>query len=143
MKVLIAEDDPVSRRLLEVKLRRWGHEVIVVGDGSEAWRVLQQADAPQLAILDWMMPGMDGVQVCREVRSRAEGRYTYLLLLTARGQKEDIVQGIEAGADDYLTKPFDSTELQARLRAGERVLDLQARLLSALEALRDQATRDS
>jgi two-component system cell cycle response regulator len=143
MKILIAEDDPVSRRLLQVKLGQWGHDVLLAGNGEEAWQLLQQPDAPQLAILDWMMPGMDGVQVCREVRKRADGQYTYLLLLTARGQKEDIVEGIEAGADDYLTKPFDLPELQARLRSGQRILDLQARLISALDALREQATLDS
>jgi two-component system, cell cycle response regulator len=143
MRVLIAEDDPVSRRLLELKLQQWGHEVVATHDGDQAWQLLQQEGAPQLAILDWMMPGMDGIQVCREVRRRAEGQYTYLLLLTARGRKEDIVEGINAGADDYLTKPFHGHELQARLRAGQRVLDLQARLMAALDTLREQATHDA
>jgi diguanylate cyclase (GGDEF)-like protein len=143
MRILIADDDPVSRRLLQVKLGQWGHAVLVAGNGDEAWHILQQPEAPPLAILDWMMPGMDGVQVCREVRKRADGQYTYLLLLTARGQKEDVVEGIEAGADDYLTKPFDLPELQARLRAGQRIIDLQTRLVSALDELREQATHDS
>ena len=143
MRILIAEDDPIMRRLLEVKLRKWGHEVILVSDGLEAWRVLQREDAPQLAILDWMMPGMEGVQLCREVRKRGDCPYTYVLLLTAKGQKEDIVEGIHAGADDYLTKPFDTHELRARLRAGERILDLQARLIAVMETLRERAARDS
>src|SRR5260370_29028906 len=143
MRILIAEDDPIMRRLLEVKLRKWGHEVTVVGDGLQAWRVLQREDAPQLAILDWMMPGMEGVQLCREVRKRGECPYTYVLLLTAKGQKEDILEGIHAGADDYLTKPFDTHELRARLRAGERILDLQARLIAVMDTLREPAARDS
>jgi two-component system cell cycle response regulator len=142
MRILIAEDDPVSRRLLEIKLRQWGHDVIVTVDGSEAWSVLKQPDAPPLAILDWMMPGMDGVQLCREVRRRTQRPYTYLLLLTARGQKADIVHGMDAGADDYLTKPFDTHELLARLRAGERILNLQSQLYAALDTLREQATHD-
>jgi diguanylate cyclase (GGDEF)-like protein len=143
MKVLIAEDDPITCRLLKAKLRRWGHEVVVARDGIEAWQVLERADSPPLAILDWMMPGIDGVEICREVRKRTEGPYTYLLLLTARGQQEDIIAGIEAGADDYLIKPFDAQELRARLHAGQRVLDLEARLIAAQEALREQATRDA
>ncbi|GIX49552.1 MAG: diguanylate cyclase response regulator [Candidatus Tectimicrobiota bacterium] len=143
MKVLIAEDDPVSRRLLEATLRRWGYEVIACADGTTAWQILQQADAPQLVILDWMMPGMDGIQVCRAVRTRAAEPYVYILLLTARSQKSDIITGLEAGADDYLTKPFDTNELRMRLRAGRRILDLQAELIFAREALREQAMRDS
>lgn len=143
MKILIAEDDPVSRRLLEATLCKWGHEVIVCADGSIAWQVLQQADAPPLAILDWMMPGMDGVQVCRAVRTRATEPYVYLILLTAKQQKTDVITGLEAGADDYIIKPFDSNELRMRLRAAGRILNLQAELIFAREELREQATRDS
>ena len=106
MKVLIAEDDMVSRRLLEATLSRWGYEVIVTHDGLEAWHVLQTADPPPLAILDWMMPGIDGVEVCRRVRQRAQEPYVYLLLLTTKGRKENIIEGLEAGADDYLTEAW-------------------------------------
>ena len=143
MRILIAEDDPVSCRLLEVTLCKWGYEVIACPDGSMAWETLQKSDAPSLAILDWMMPGMDGLQVCREVRQKATEPYTYLLLLTARSQQTDVIAGLEAGADDYLTKPFDANELRMRLRAGRRILDLQAELIFIREELRQQATHDS
>ena len=142
MKVLIAEDDSISRRMLEAFLVKWGYEVMVATEGEEAWGILQGNDAPRLAILDWMMPGRDGIDICRSIRQRKGRPYTYILLLTARGQKEDIVQGLEAGADDYVTKPFDPYELRARLRAGRRIVELQEQLLQAREALRDQASRD-
>jgi len=142
MKVLIAEDDKVSRRVLESTLVKWGYEVVACADGSEAWQVLQGEDAPQLVVLDWMMPGMDGVQLCQEIRKRSEAPYVYILLLTAKSQREDIIVGLEAGADDYLTKPFDSHELKVRLRTGSRILDLQAELISARDSLRFQATHD-
>jgi two-component system cell cycle response regulator len=125
MRILIAEDDAVSRRLLERKLAMWGYQVITCADGAEAWRVLQQDDSPSLAILNWMMPGMDGVQVCREVRKLHRKDYAYIILLTGRDQKEDIVEGIEAGADDYVTKPFHPHELNVRVRAGRRILEMQ------------------
>jgi two-component system cell cycle response regulator len=143
VRILIAEDDPVSRRLLEVTLHKWGYEVVSCPDGTTAWQTLQRPDSPSLAILDWMMPGMDGLQVCREVRQQAAEPYVYILLLTARSQKTDIIAGLEAGADDYLTKPFDANELRMRLRAGRRILDLQAELIFVREALRERATRDS
>ena len=142
MRVLIAEDDPVSRHMLEAFLTKWGYEVVVAGDGQEAWQVLQQDDAPKLAILDWMMPGMEGVQVCRRLRERADHPYVYVLMLTSRDRKQDLVEGIEAGADDYLIKPFDAHELRAHLHAGKRILDLQQELISARDALRVQATHD-
>lgn len=142
MKVLIAEDDVVSRRLLEAMLTRWGYEVVVTRNGDEAWRLLQRIDAPPLAILDWMMPGMDGVEVCRKVRQRGQEPYIYLLLLTTKGRKENIIEGLDAGADDYLTKPFDPHELQVRLRTGKRIMTLQAELIEAREALRVQAMHD-
>ncbi len=135
MRTLIAEDDAVSRRVLEGFLTKWGHEVIATKNGTEAWWELGKDDAPQLAILDWMMPGMDGVELCREIRRRGPDPYVYILLLTAKGQKEDVVQGIEAGADDYITKPFDPQELRVRIRAGMRILELQ-------DALRVQTMRD-
>jgi diguanylate cyclase (GGDEF)-like protein len=136
VKVLIADDDPISRRLLETHVAKWGYEAIVAGDGAEAWGMLQREDAPRLAVLDWMMPGMDGPHICREIRRCADRPYTYLLLLTAKSRKEDIVEGMEAGADDFLTKPFDAQELKARLRAAKRILDLE-------EALRVQSLHDA
>ena len=142
MRILIAEDDPVSRRMLEAFLKKWGYDVLVATNGTEAWDWLQQADAPKLAILDWMMPGMDGVQVCRKLRERAGQPYVYILMLTAKNRKQDLVEGIEAGADDYLIKPFDVHELQAHLHAGKRILDLQEQLITAREVLRAQATHD-
>lgn len=142
MRILIAEDDLVSRRVLQATLVRWGHDVVVCCDGNEAWETLQNQAAPSLIILDWMMPGLDGIEVCRKVRKLDREPYSYILLLTARSQKEDIVIGMEAGADDYITKPFDVNELKVRLRAGERILNLQKELISAREILRDQATHD-
>jgi diguanylate cyclase (GGDEF)-like protein len=143
VKVLIAEDDMVSRRLLEAMLTKWGYEVTVTRDGVEAWEVLASKDAPSLAILDWMMPGMDGVEVCRKVRQRGQEPYIYLLLLTTKGRKENIIEGLDAGADDYLTKPFDPHELQVRLRTGMRIVTLQSEIIEAREALRIQATHDA
>jgi diguanylate cyclase (GGDEF)-like protein len=142
MRILIAEDDLVSRRVLEGFLNKWGYDVVAVTDGEEAWNALQEEDAPQMAILDWMMPRVDGVEVCRRLRQRGPEPYVYALLLTAKGQKQDVVEGMEAGADDYLTKPFDPGELQARLRAGRRILALQGALVSARDALKFQATHD-
>jgi two-component system, cell cycle response regulator len=143
VKVLIAEDDMVSRRLLEAMLTKWGYEVTATRDGMEAWEVLQGADAPPLAILDWMMPELDGLEVCRKVRQRGQEPYIYLLLLTTKGRKENIIEGLDAGADDYLTKPFDPHELQVRLRTGMRIVKLQAEIIEAREALRVLATHDA
>jgi diguanylate cyclase (GGDEF)-like protein len=142
VKILIADDSIVSRHLLEATLRKWGYEVTVACDGLEALEALERKDAPVLAILDWMMPGLTGPEVCRRIRQWAREPYTYTLLLTSKSQKEDLIEGMEAGADDYITKPFDQHELQVRLRAGTRLVDLQAELLAAREALREQATRD-
>ncbi len=129
MKVLIAEDDRVARKLLERKLTSWGYEVVSCSNGAEAWQVLHSDDSPSLAILNWMMPGMDGVEVCRELRKQSRSNYVYIILLTARDHKKDIVEGIEAGADDYVTKPFNPHELKVRIRAGRRILEMQAELL--------------
>jgi two-component system cell cycle response regulator len=141
-RVLIAEDDPVSLRLVETMLHKWGYEPVPARDGSEAWEVLQAEDAPQLAILDWMMPKRDGLDVCRALRQDTARPYVYVLLLTAKVQEEDLVEGLEAGADDYLTKPFAGEELRARIFAGERILAIQQQLVSAREDLRNQAIRD-
>ncbi len=143
MKILIADDSIVSRHLLEATLRKWGYDVVVACDGVEALDALQREDTPSLAILDWMMPGLTGPEVCSKIRQRAREPYTYILLLTSKSQKEDLIEGMEAGADDYITKPFDQHELQVRLRAGTRLVDMQAELLATREALREQATHDS
>jgi diguanylate cyclase (GGDEF)-like protein len=142
VKILIADDDPLSRRLLESTLQRLGHQVVAVADGPEAVRQLELEGGPQLAILDWMMPGADGLEVCKRVRGR-EGPYVYMILLTARDRREDLVEALDSGADDFISKPFDVMELRARLRSGMRVLELQAGLLRAQEALRVEAARDS
>jgi two-component system cell cycle response regulator len=140
--VLIADDEAVSRRLLHASLVRWGYEVEVAMDGEEALEALLRDTAPRLAVLDWMMPRLDGIEVCRRARARPGAPYSYLLLLTSREARSDLVAGLDAGADDYIRKPFDAEELKARLRAGERILTLQAELVAAQEALRVQATRD-
>ena len=142
MRILIAEDDRVSLRLLEAHLSAWGYEVVSARDGSEAWRMLQSADPPRLAILDWMMPGMDGTDICREVRLADREPYTYIILLTALSGEENLCAGMDAGADDYLTKPFRVNELRARLRAGRRIVDLHDELIAAREALRVKASHD-
>lgn len=141
MRVLIADDDPVSRRALEFTLRQWGYDVLVCADGAEAFEALRQERAPQLAILDWMMPGMEGLEVCRMVRELEGSRVTYLILLTAKGNQEDIVAGLEAGADDYVTKPFRAAELKARLRVGLRMMDLQNNLAERVRDLEDALSR--
>jgi sigma-B regulation protein RsbU (phosphoserine phosphatase) len=135
VRILIAEDDAVSRRVLEATLVKWGYEVVVTTDGQQALDALKQPDAPSLAILDWMMPGLDGSEVCRRAREAVGNRLLYIFLLTAKGSKEDIVEGLTAGADDYVVKPFDRAELQARLNVGERILRLQAELAKRVQEL--------
>lgn len=142
MLALVAEDDPICRSTLTHLLTRWGYEVILAHDGNEAWDKLRAEAAPGLAILDWMMPGMDGPEICRRMRAIHGEHYVYILLLTARNEEKDLVDGMEAGADDYLTKPFSAQELRVRLRAGTRILQLQEQLLLAQEALRERATHD-
>lgn len=137
MKVLIAEDEAVTRRLLEASLTRWGYEVVAAADGNEAWALLQAPDPPQLVILDWCMPGMEGVQVCRQARQRPSLRSAYIILLTSRGTKMDIVRGLETGADDYIIKPFHPDELRARVQVGSRVLRLQQALAERVRQLED------
>ncbi|HEY1755919.1 MAG TPA: diguanylate cyclase [Bryobacteraceae bacterium] len=145
MRILIADDSIVSRHLLDATLRKWGYDVLIASDGLEAYNALKDKDAPRIAILDWMMPGMTGPEVCKRVRAGSpgsDGAYTYLLLLSSKSQREDLIEGLESGADDYLTKPFDQHELKVRLRAGTRIIDLQRDLMEAREALREQATKD-
>jgi len=135
MKVLVAEDEPVSRRRLERALISFGYDVVVTKDGQEAWQALQEQALP-LAVLDWMMPGMDGIEICRKVRETAEIRATYIILLTVKGE-EHLVEGLRAGADDYITKPFDAAALEARLQVGVRVTELQIRLADRVRELED------
>ncbi len=142
-KVLVAEDGAVSRRMLEVLLLKWGYEIVAASDGTRALEILEAEHAPRLAILDWMMPGIEGAQICARVRELKDHPYVYMLLLTARNQKQDLLRGLELGADDYLTKPFDAKELRARLLVGERILNLQDGLLTAQEELRFRATHDA
>jgi phosphoserine phosphatase RsbU/P len=141
MKILIAEDEAVSRRLLQQTLQRWGYEVVVASDGAEAWDCLSGPGAPHLAIVDWMMPGVDGVELCRRVRAVQGGVPTYVMLLTSRAAREDIVAGLEAGADDYVVKPFDEAELRARVQVGFRVVQLQASLADRVHDLEEALSR--
>lgn len=140
--VLIAEDDVMFRKILETWLESWGYTVIVAVDGGQAWEMLQAEVAPHLLILDWMMPKLNGIEVCRMVRARNQSPYQYILLVTAKDATQDLVAGLEAGADDYLSKPFNRNELRARLRTGRRILTLQADQLKAHEKLKYQATHD-
>ena len=140
MRILIAEDDPTSRRVLEMVLKKQGHEVVCAGDGNEAWEMLQAPNAPRLVILDWMMPGLDGPELCRRLRGRESQNPVYIILLTALIRKENIVEGLDAGADDYVAKPFDKDELNARVEVGKRVLDLQLALARRVEELEEAMT---
>jgi DNA-binding response OmpR family regulator len=138
MKVLIADDEPVTCRLLQWFLERWGFEPVVVNDGALAEWVLQREDTPRLALVDWMMPGLDGIEICRRLRARPGTPYVYTILVTAKASRQDAIEGLEAGADDYVTKPFDPDELKARLAAGRRIVelveDLQAKSREAAAA---------
>jgi two-component system, cell cycle response regulator len=142
VKILIADDDAMSRRLLEKTLEREGYEVIAVDNGRLALHQLSLADGPRLALLDWMMPELNGPGVCLEVRKQHDRPYIHIVLVTSRGSKQDVVAGLEAGADDYLTKPWDPAELAARLRVGQRILQLEDRLVEARETMRFKATHD-
>ena len=137
MKILIAEDDRVSRRLLEARLLKDGHEVILTEDGEQAWRALQENPGLPLAILDWNMPGLTGPEICQRVREIKTDQPIYLILLTSRDTREDIVSGLQAGANDYVTKPFDFDELQARVQVGKRVVELQKALADRVRQLEE------
>jgi len=141
-KVLIADDDRISCKMLSSLLAKWGYEAEVVYKGDDALHKLLKPEAPRLAILDWMMPGLDGIEVIRKLRANRIESYTYVLLLTSKEQKEDLLRGLDAGADDYLKKPFDAQELRARLRIGGRILELERRLVGALESAEYKATHD-
>jgi CheY-like chemotaxis protein len=135
MKVLIADDDLVSRRLLEVRLAQLGYEVISTKDGAEAWQSLQSPGAPQLALLDWVMPIMSGLEVCQKVRAHPGIKNMHLILLTVKNSREDVLAGFAAGANDYITKPFDVEELHARVKVGERIVELQNSLAERVREL--------
>ena len=142
MRILVAEDDRVTNRLLESYIRKWGHETIVCSTGGQAWKILGGENGPRVAVIDWMMPEMTGVQVCRRVREARDQPYVYIILLTSRGGKEDIIEGLDAGADDYIVKPFDPNELKVRVRAGTRIIQLQEELQSALHMSEFRASHD-
>ncbi len=129
MKILIAEDEKITRTMLARKLNNWGYEVVSAPDGNEAWEILQQKDAPNLIIIDWMMPGMDGVEICRRLKQIETKTPSYIILLTSLDNEEDIVAGLDAGADDYITKPFKNSELRSRINVGRRMIELQASLI--------------
>ncbi|MCI0461690.1 MAG: response regulator, partial [Gemmataceae bacterium] len=135
MKILVAEDNAFYAHMLEASLRDWGYEVATARDGAEAWRALNQPDHPRLAILDWLMPELDGLELCRRVRSVVGREPTYLILLTGKGGKDDLVVGLQAGADDFIAKPFDPEELRVRIGVGRRILDLQTSLADRVREL--------
>jgi len=142
--MLLVEDSSVYRAMITRYLREWSYDVTVVKDGLEAWKLLQQPDAPKLLVADWVLPGMDGVELCRNLRKKiANDSYIYTILLTGKCDREDLLEAMAAGADDYLTKPFDELELQARLQVGKRILDLQQELVTAREGMRHAATHDA
>jgi two-component system cell cycle response regulator len=142
-RVLIAEDDAMFRRILRTWLANWGFQTIFAKDGAEAWDILEQEQPPQLLILDWEMPKINGIELCRRIRQRQQCAYQYVLLVTGKDDKHQVVEGLEAGADDYLIKPIDRHELHARLRVGRRILSLQTDLIQTREELRFQATHDA
>jgi DNA-binding response OmpR family regulator len=141
MKILIADDDRVTRRMLEVILSEWGYETLVACGDVMAWEILQATHAPKLAILDWVMPGLDGLELCRRVRQLSIQQPPYLILLTAKGNRQDIVAGLQGGADDYITKPFDLEELQARVHTGFRIVELQCGLMNHVRQLEEALSR--
>jgi DNA-binding response OmpR family regulator len=140
MEILIAEDNVTSRTLLKVIISKWGFQVLTVEDGFEAWKILKEKTSPSIAVLDWMMPKMDGIEVCRRVTQLERTNPAYLILLTGRDSKADISSGLEAGASDYITKPFDANELRARLRVAERMIALQGTLNRNISELQDALT---
>ncbi len=143
MTILLAEDSPVYRHLISGHLKEWGFDLQIAKDGAVAWELLQARDAPRLALLDWVLPKIDGIELCRKIRkAQSHCHYTYIMLLTGKDGKNDLLEGMRAGADDYLVKPFHPPELEARLLGGKRILDLQRELESARESLRVAATYD-
>jgi two-component system, cell cycle response regulator len=142
VRVLLAEDSGVIRILLKQVLTKWGYEIVFAEDGDQAWAVLERSDSPRIALLDWMMPGPDGLEVCQRVRKAAREPRVYIILLTGKDQQADVVRGLAAGADDYLRKPFDNAELEARMRTGRRIVELEDELVKVREALRACQAKD-
>jgi two-component system, cell cycle response regulator len=141
--ILVAEDSAIYRRLIESHLKEWGFDFTCAKDGKEAWKLLAKHDAPRLALLDWVLPEIDGIELCRRLRGRTEDEhYTYTILLTAKNRKDEMLEAMDAGADDFLAKPFDPLELKARLLVGQRIVDLQQKLVSANTALQFVASHD-
>ncbi|MDD3269076.1 MAG: diguanylate cyclase [Syntrophomonadaceae bacterium] len=143
MKVLVADDDQISRKVVKAQLLKWGYEVVEAEDGEKAWQILNEEESLRMVIVDWMMPGIDGLELCHKLRESGDKSYHYIILLTSRDSKDDIIGGLNAGADDYITKPYMAQELEVRLRAGARILNLQQSLEKALEAQSYQAQHDS
>ena len=141
MNVLIADDDTATSHLLGAALEKWGYQAILVDNGKDAWKILQQQDAPKLVILDWVMPEMDGVEICRDIRALGHAQPPYIILVTGNSSIRDTVLGLEAGADDYITKPFDRAELRARLQVGCRIVQLQSRLAERVRQLQDSLSQ--
>ncbi len=140
-KILIAEDESTSRSLLEAILRKWGYDVVATSNGQEAWEVMQGENPPLLAIIDWMMPGMTGVELCRKMRESVNLASTYLILLTSKPDKDGVVIGLESGANDYVRKPFDREEMHARIQVGERVIELQTALARKVKELEESLSK--
>ncbi len=143
MRILVADNDPVARHMLQLTLERWGYEVEAVDSGEQAWERLSIPGGPRIAIVEWLMDGLDGAELCRKLRNHADGQFVYVLLCSTRSGGNELVEALGAGADDYMLKPHDAGELKARLRCGLRILNLQNELVMAREALRDQATFDA
>jgi two-component system cell cycle response regulator len=144
MQILVVDDSAVYRKLIGDHLQSWGFGVTLAKSGSDAWRILEQPDAPKLVLLDWVLPDLDGIEVCRGIRQAGQsGPYVYVILLTGKEGRQHMLDALQAGADDYLVKPFDELELKARLMVGKRILELQEELVSARESMRHAATHDS
>src|ERR1022692_2980039 len=144
MQALVVDDSAVYRKLIGDHLRSWGFGVTLAETGSEAWRILEEPNAPKLVLLDWVLPDLDGIELCQQIRqARSSGTYVYIILLTSKEGRQNMLQAMQAGADDYLVKPFDELELRARLLVGKRILELQEELVSARESMRHAATHDS
>jgi two-component system, cell cycle response regulator len=143
MKIFLAEDDRTSRSILTAILKKWGYDPVVSADGAAAWDILKRNDAPKLVLLDWNMPEMDGLEVCRLIRKGESHNPAYVIILTGKGEKSDIVQGLDAGANDYICKPYDNNELMARIRVGRRMVELQTALVEARDTMEHQALHDA
>lgn len=143
MKILLADDDMVTSEIIKEQLQQWGYDVICTYNGIDTWQALQEEHAPKLVILDWQMPGMTGLEICKKLRNRKSGSYVYVVMLTSLSDKTDLIQGMEAGADDFLTKPCNPHELRVRLHAGKRIVVLENELLMTLQHMRQLSVKDN